>query len=513
MSSSHDVVAPSGTAPLTPEEPTSSIADVAALSEESVPVDVVIIGMGPGGELVADGLMKRGYRVVAIESELIGGECAEWGCVPTKMMIRAGNLLTEARRVNGVAGEALVIARWSLVAQRIIDEATHSWDDSASVAAFEEKGGRFVRGVARFVDSGGSSLDRWDDESGAIGKASSSVPFYRVAVVAGESTFTPRLGVVVATGATPIIPDIEGLAKVPFWTNRDVVRLKTLPESLVILGGGAIAAEVGQVMARFGVEVTVVEAAERLLGSQEPEASALLEKVFLRDGIRVINGAQIKSVTYQNERFELDAGERGRICAERLLVATGRRSQLADLGLEAFGVDTEAAFLNTDEHMRVAPGIWAVGDVTNHGSFTHVATYQANIVVADIAGESTVSADYRAVPRVVFTDPEIGSVGLSEETAKGLGLNLRVGMAPIPIEARGWIHKVGNAGLIKLVEDRDRGVLVGALSVGPCGGEVLAMLTLAVHAQVPTATLKSMLYAYPTFHRAVEAALRDLHDV
>jgi pyruvate/2-oxoglutarate dehydrogenase complex dihydrolipoamide dehydrogenase (E3) component len=513
MSSSPDVVTRPGIAPSTPEELISSIADVADLSEESVPVDVVIIGMGPGGELVADGLMKRGYRVVAVEPELIGGECAEWGCVPTKIMIRAGNLLTEARRVNGVAGEALVIGRWSLVAQRIIDEATHSWDDSASVAAFEEKGGRFVRGVARFIDSGGSSLDRWDDESGAIGKASSSMPPHRVAVVAGESTFTPRLGVVVATGATPIIPDIEGLAKVPYWTNRDVVKLENLPESLVILGGGAIAAEVGQVMARFGVEVTVVESAERLLVSQEPEASALLEKVFLRDGIRVITGAQIQSVTYRNQRFELDAGERGKICAERLLVATGRRPQLADLGLEAFGIDTKATFLPTDEYMRVAPGIWAVGDITNHGSFTHVATYQAHIVVADIAGESTVSADYRAVPRVVFTDPEIGSVGLSEETAKGLGVSVRVGMAPIPIEARGWIHKVGNDGLIKLVEDRDRGVLVGALSMGPCGGEVLAMLTLAVHAQVPTATLKSMLYAYPTFHRAVEAALRDLHDV
>lgn len=513
MSSSHDVVVRPGIAPLIPEELISSMADVAELNEESVSVDVVIIGMGPGGELVADGLMKRGYSVVAIEPELIGGECAEWGCVPTKMMIRAGNLLTEARRVNDVAGEALVIGRWSLVAQRIIDEATHSWDDSASVAAFEEKGGRFVRGMARFIDAGESSLDRWDDESGAIGKAPGSTLPHRVAVAVGESKFTPRLGVVVATGATPIIPDIEGLSNVPFWTNRDVVKLEDLPESLVILGGGAIAAELGQVMARFGVDVTVVESGERLLASEEPEASALIEKVFLREGIRVITGAHVDSVIYRNEVFELDAGERGKICAERLLVATGRRPQLAHLGLESFGIDTEATFLSTDEHMRVAPGIWAVGDITDQGSFTHVATYQAHIVVADIAGESTVGADYRAVPRVVFTDPEIGSVGLTEESVKGLGLNVRVGLAPIPIEARGWIHKVGNDGVIKLVEDHDRGVLVGALSIGPCGGEVLAMLTLAVHAQVPTATLKSMIYAYPTFHRAVEAALNDLHDV
>jgi pyruvate/2-oxoglutarate dehydrogenase complex dihydrolipoamide dehydrogenase (E3) component len=161
--------------------------------------------------------------------------------------------------------------------------------------------------------------------------------------------------------------------------------------------------------------------------------------------------------------------------------------------------------------MRVAPGIWAVGDVTGHGSFTHVATYQAHIAAADILGEHIQGADYRAVPRVVYTDPEIGSVGMSEESARAKGLNVRTGLAPISKEARGWIHKVGNHGLIKLVEDRDRGVLVGALSIGPCGGEVLALLTLAVHANVSTLTLKSMLYAYPTFHRAVETALADLH--
>ena len=157
--------------------------------------------------------------------------------------------------------------------------------------------------------------------------------------------------------------------------------------------------------------------------------------------------------------------------------------------------------------------MWAVGDVTGQGAFTHMATYQAGIVVADVLGHEVVPATYEAVPRVTFTDPEIGSVGITERAALEQGLRVRVGLASVPSTARGWIHKVGNEGVIKLVEDADRGVLVGATSAGPTGGEVLGLLTLAVHAEVPTRTLASMIYAYPTFHRGVQDALRDLHPV
>ena len=160
--------------------------------------------------------------------------------------------------------------------------------------------------------------------------------------------------------------------------------------------------------------------------------------------------------------------------------------------------------------MRVAPGIWAVGDVTGVGAFTHVAMFQAAIAIPDILGQVGPAADYRALPRVTFTDPEIGSVGMTEAEARSLGISIRVGSTHTQSSARGWIHKVGNAGLIKLIEDADRGILVGALSMGPAGGEVLGLLTLAIHAQVPTAELRSMIYAYPTFHRAVEAALTEL---
>jgi pyruvate/2-oxoglutarate dehydrogenase complex dihydrolipoamide dehydrogenase (E3) component len=198
--------------------------------------------------------------------------------------------------------------------------------------------------------------------------------------------------------------------------------------------------------------------------------------------------------------------------AERLLVATGRRPDLVGLGVAAIGLDEHARSIEVDAHMRVCDGVWAIGDVTGVGAFTHISMYQAAIAVADILGRPGPGADYRALPRVTFTDPEVGSVGLSEEHARSAGMNVAVGTSDVAKSARGWIHKVGNAGLIKLVADADRGVLVGATSAGPVGGEVLSMLTLAVHAEVPVATLRTMIYAYPTFHRSVEDALRALAE-
>jgi pyruvate/2-oxoglutarate dehydrogenase complex dihydrolipoamide dehydrogenase (E3) component len=183
---------------------------------------------------------------------------------------------------------------------------------------------------------------------------------------------------------------------------------------------------------------------------------------------------------------------------------------LAALGVAAVGLDDSARVIPTDDWMRAADGVWAIGDVTGHGAFTHMSMYQADIAVRDILGQGGGSADYRAVPRVTFTDPEIGSVGLTEEQARAAGMRVRTGLTQLPYSARGWIHKAGNEGFIKVVEDADRSVLVGATSAGPSGGEVLSALQLAVRAEVPVATLRNMPYAYPTFHRAIEDALRNL---
>ncbi len=447
--------------------------------------DVVVVGMGPGGEEVAGRLAERGLEVVGIDSNLLGGECPYWGCIPSKMMVRASNLLAEARRVPGIAGSAKVVPDWHQVARRI-REATDDWNDRAAVERFEKKGGHFVRGLGRISGPG--------------------------AVAVGARRFEARRGVVLATGARSWTPPIPGLAQVPYWTNREAIEVAQLPHSLAVIGGGAIAVELGQVFARFGVEVTILEAAGRLLPQEEPEAGALLEDVLRSEGIAIEVGAQVNYVSYDGTSFELDLGGRGPLDTERLLVAAGRRTDLSSLGLDAVGLDPATRSLTTDDHMRVKEGIWAVGDVTGVAGFTHVSMYQASIAIADILGEAHPRADYRAIPRVTFTDPEIGSVGLSEEAARSRGISVRTGTARIPVSVRGWIHKVGNQGLITLVVDAERKVLVGALSAGPAGGEVLSLLTLAVHAQVPTEELRSMIYAYPTFHRAIEAAIADLWD-
>ncbi|MGB8996140.1 MAG: NAD(P)/FAD-dependent oxidoreductase, partial [Pseudonocardiaceae bacterium] len=296
----------------------------------------------------------------------------------------------------------------------------------------------------------------------------------------------------------------------PYWTNRDAVAVTQLPDSVIVLGGGPVGCEFAQIFARFGVSVTVLEAQPRLLPGDEPEAGDLLARTFTAEGIDVRAGVSAAHVSYEGDQFtvRVDGGEE--LAAQRLLVATGRRTDLAALGVGAAGLDEQARTIEVDERMRAADRLWAIGDVTGKGAFTHVSMYQARIAAADILGQGGETADYRAVPRVTFTDPEVGAVGLTESAARDRGLRVRTGLAQLPATARGWIHKTGNDGLVKLVEDADRGVLVGATSAGPSGGEVLGALAVAVHAEVPTEQLRQMIYAYPTFHRAIEDALGDL---
>ena len=448
-------------------------------------VDVAVIGMGPGGEHVAGSLAERGLQVLAIEAELLGGECPYWGCIPTKMMIRAGDALAEAHRVPALGGRTGPITTdWAPVAARIRAEATDTWDDQVAVDRFTAKGGVFVRGRGRIVSPTEVEVDG-----------------HRHAV---------RRAIVVATGTTAAIPPIPGLADVDYWTNREAVAATELPASLIVLGGGAIGCELGQVLSRFGVAVTIVEAAPRLLALEEPEAGALLADTLRAEGLTLHLGVSAQEVRADDAGVAVNLSDGTTLHAERLLVATGRRANPAAVGLTAVGVSEDARVAPVDDRCRVAPGVWAVGDLTGKGAFTHVAMYQAAIVIRDILGEDGPPASYAALPRVTFTDPEVGAVGLTEQQARAQFARVRVGSTPVPTTARGWIHKVDNTGIIKVVEDADRGVLVGATTMGPSGGEVLGALAVAVHAQVPVDTLRSMIYAYPTFHRGIEDALAQL---
>ena len=448
--------------------------------------DVIVMGLGPGDEDAAGRLAEAGLDVVGVEAELVGGECPYWGCVPSKMVIRAADLLAECRRIDGMAGHSTVEPSWQPVARRIREDATDDWDDTAAARRLESKGARLVRGWGRLDGPG--------------------------RVVVGDVELEATRAVVVGVGTRAWAPPIPGLADTPYWTNREALEATEAPASLAVIGGGAIGVELAQAFARFGTAVTVVEAGDRLLGPEEPEASELVTAALGRDGVAAVTSARIQAVRHGPDGFTVEVDGRDPLVAERVLVATGRRSDLRALGAGSIGVDESAPWLPVDDHLRVvgARRTWALGDVTGKGAFTHISMYQADIVVNDVLGREVVPAAYHGLPRVTFTDPEVGAVGVTEAQARAAGIRVRTGAESVPASARGWIHKAGNEGFIKLVEDADRGVLVGATSAGPWGGEVLGLLALAVHAEVPTTSLRHMIYAYPTFHRGIEAAVKDL---
>jgi pyruvate/2-oxoglutarate dehydrogenase complex dihydrolipoamide dehydrogenase (E3) component len=419
---------------------------------------------------------------VGVEMHLVGGECPFYGCTPSKLMIRAADHVAMVHRADRLAGPSTVTPDWSRPAGRITDEATKGWTDDANAKALQESGVRLVRGHGRLVSPG-------------------------VVEVEGVEYEASR-GVVLNTGTQPLVLPIDGLSDTPYWTNRDVVQVTDLPRSLVVLGGGPIGCELAQAIARFGVEVTVIEADDRLLAVEEPESSEVITRLFEAEGITVHTGVEVGRVEHDG-RFVVTAGDL-RVEAEQLLVAAGRSNNVRDIGLEAVGLDPDASSVPTDERMRAGEKLWAIGDITGHGRYTHVSHYQAEVVRADILGEDGPLADYRAVSRVTFTDPEIGSVGLTEAQAREQGMDVRTGSADISKTSRGWLDDVGNQGHVKLVADAGTGLLVGATAMGPTGGDLVAMLALAIHAEVPPSVVRRMHFAFPTYHGAVMTALDDL---
>ncbi len=452
-------------------------------------IDVAVIGLGPGGEHVAAQLAQAGLSVLGVEKHLVGGECPYYGCIPSKMMIRAADALAEARRVPTLGGSVEVTPDWTTVAKRISDEATDAWNDQVAVDRLISNGARFARGQGRLAGPGKVVVETAD----------------------GTEDYDVSRGVVLNVGTSPAVPPIDGLEGTPYWTNRDAVQVTELPESLIVLGGGAIGCELAQAFARFGVQVTILEVAERILGPEEPEASAVVAEAMTEDGIGVRAGVTVERIDHDpSAGFTASLGGGEQLTSAALLVAAGRRTNLSDLGLDTVGLDPKARFLETDEQVRAGDGLWAVGDITGKGLFTHMSMYQAEIAVRSILGKDGPWADYIAVSRATFTDPEVGSVGMTESQAREAGIRVTTGSYQLPSSSRGWMHKIGNHGVIKVVADADRGVLVGGTTVGPSGGEMIGLIATAVHAAVPVAKLRTMHYAYPTFHRAIENAINEL---
>src|SRR5438132_3080581 len=290
-------------------------------------VDVVLLGLGVGGEELANTLADNGLNVVGIESNLVGGECPYFGCIPTKMMIRADDMVAEGRRIPGFAGESTVKADWTPVARRIRNVATDNWNDRVAVERFERKGGHFVRGAGKLAGPGKASVN--------------------------GTTYEASRAIVIATGTSPAVPPIPGLDRVNYWTNREAVKVERLPESLVILGGGAIGVELAQVFARFGVKVSIIEGMDRVVVMEDSEASAVAGGALQVEGIELWLKSRAQSVESRGDAIAVNLDGGRQVAGEALLVATGRRANLKEIGLESVGLDPSAGLLEPDDHLRV----------------------------------------------------------------------------------------------------------------------------------------------------------------
>lgn len=449
---------------------------------EPTAVDVVVLGLGPGGEALAGELASAGLEVVGVEPHLVGGECPYYACIPTKMMLHGAQLLADARRANHEAGSTTVEPDLAKVAKRIREEATTDWDDTAAVERLEDQGVRVVKDTGRLLA--------------------------RDTVEVGGQRFRARRGIVLATGTRPTIPPIDGLDGIEAWTNREAVQVVDAPTSLLVVGGGPVAVELAQVFARFGTDVTLVQSGDQLVGKEEPEAAEAVEAALEADDVRVVLGQHVEAVRRDGDEVvaTLEDGEEVRVA--QVLLATGRTANTDDIGLEAADLTTEDGRLPTDERQRLADGLWAIGDITGLAPFTHVAVKQAGVAAADLLDREVTPVDRDALSWVTFTDPQVGRVGLTEQQARDAGMNVAVATA-----SSSRAFTTGRDDLVKLVADRSGdggGRLVGATAIGPEGGEVIGLLSLAVHARLPLDVLKGAVYAFPAYQRAVLSALQEL---
>jgi pyruvate/2-oxoglutarate dehydrogenase complex dihydrolipoamide dehydrogenase (E3) component len=444
--------------------------------------DVVCLGGGVAGEAIAGGLEGSGLTLAVVERELVGGECPYWGCVPSKTLLRSGETLEEAGRARKLAASRV---EWDVdfpkVSKRVLWMA-RDLDDSRPAAALEATGAKLVRGAGQLTD-------------------------LRTVEVGGDR-LVARKAVVIANGGTASIPPIEGLDKIKYWTNRQAAVPRELPARLLVLGGGAVGVELAQAFARLGSKVTVVEAGPRFLGLEEPEAGAALLPHLKADGIEVMAGDPCVAAETQASDVVLHLKSGAIVSGDRLLVATGRRPNF-EAWRTAGLTQTERGWLKVDPvTLESRDGIYGAGDVTGLGGFTHLAYYHGQIVARRLRGEDA-RADHTAVPRVTYTDPEVASVGLSEQIARDHGLDIVVTTIDPAETARGYIHDF-HGGTLKLVADRTRRVLVGATLVTPRAGEIVGELMLAIKLGIPLRDLADAIHPFPAFNRVLGAAFSEL---
>lgn len=462
--------------------------------------DLIVIGAGPVGENLADRAVRGGLTAAIVESELVGGECSYWACMPSKTLLRPGSVLRAARVVPGAAaavGGGVDVG--ATLASR--DAIVHEWNDDGQVDWLRDAGIDLVRGHGRL-----------DGEKTVRVEASDGT----------ERVLRARHAVAICTGSAALLPDVPGLADVDPWTSREATSVHEVPSSLAILGGGVVAAEMATAFASLGSSVTMI-VRSHLLGTVEPFAADAVAQSLEDAGVDLRRGVEIAQATRDGALVTLTLTDGSTVQAVELLVATGRVPRTGDVGLSSIGLE-DGAWLDVDDTLRVAGTDWlyAAGDVTHRALLTHQGKYQARAAGDVIAARATgapvddapwgahvATADHRAVPQVVFTEPQVAAVGLTAQKAKDAGLRTRTLEVDLGQLAGAATRARGYRGTAQAIVDEDRGVIVGATLVGDDVGELLHAVTIAVVGEVPIDRLWHAVPSYPTLS---ELWLRWLED-
>jgi pyruvate/2-oxoglutarate dehydrogenase complex dihydrolipoamide dehydrogenase (E3) component len=458
--------------------------------------DVIVIGAGSTGENVADRTVKGGLTAAIVESDLVGGDCSYWACVPSKALLRSGQALADARNVSGSREAVTGNLDVSAVLKRR-DSFASNWNDSGQT--------KWVRNA---------KIDLFRGSGRLIGER-------RVSVTDKEGNTThlaARQAVAVCTGSRAAIADVAGLAETQPWTSHEAVSAKSAPRRLAILGGGAVACEMATAWKELGTEeLTVIERGASLIPRCEPFVGELLRASFEQRGITVLTGTTVQRVErHPDGAVSLILGNGKTLSADQLLVATGRRPRTDDVGLETVGLKP-GSWLEVDDSMRVkaVAGGWlyAAGDVNHRVLLTHMGKYQARIcgdvIAAHARGNPEASspnpwskysstADAWAVPQVIFTNPEVAAVGLTEAEAKARGMNVRAVDYEIGNVVGAELYADGYSGRARIVVDQAHNVIVGMTLVGPAVGELIHAATIAIVGAVPISRLWHAVPAYPT---------------